>query len=220
MPLFEQRGLADPRPTASSTGSTTAMRASTISSPRCRRASARRSARSGRCALEGLEVAQLTGADIEEAHWDAFWAFYQDTGARKWGRPYLTRAFFSLLGERLADRVLLILALRDGAADRRRAQPDRRRRALRPLLGRDRGGAVPPFRALLLSGDRGGDRARPRAGRGRRAGRAQARAAATGRCRPGRRTTSPIRGFRDAVADYPRRRAPRGGAGDRGARRN
>ena len=65
-------------------------------------------------ALQGLEVAHLSGADIKEAHWDAFWTFYQDTGARKWGRPYLTRAFFSLLGERLADRVLLIFALRDG----------------------------------------------------------------------------------------------------------
>jgi predicted N-acyltransferase len=65
-------------------------------------------------ALEGLEVQHLTGGAISEAHWDAFWEFYQDTGARKWGRPYLTRRFFSLLGERLADRVLLILALRDG----------------------------------------------------------------------------------------------------------
>ncbi|HEX8640719.1 MAG TPA: GNAT family N-acetyltransferase [Allosphingosinicella sp.] len=64
-------------------------------------------------AVEGLEVVHL-GGDIEEAHWDAFWAFYQDTGARKWGRPYLTRAFFSMLGERLGDRVLLILALRSG----------------------------------------------------------------------------------------------------------
>jgi predicted N-acyltransferase len=65
-------------------------------------------------ALAGLEVEHLTGAAITEAHWDAFWAFYQDTGSRKWGRPYLTRAFFSLLGERIADRVLLIFALRDG----------------------------------------------------------------------------------------------------------
>ena len=65
-------------------------------------------------ALDGLEVAHLSGAAITEAHWDAFWVFYQDTGARKWGRPYLTRRFFSLLGERMADRVLLILALRDG----------------------------------------------------------------------------------------------------------
>ena len=65
-------------------------------------------------ALDGLEVAELSGADIEEAHWDAFWTFYQDTGARKWGRPYLTRSFFSLIGERLADRILLVLALRGG----------------------------------------------------------------------------------------------------------
>jgi predicted N-acyltransferase len=66
-------------------------------------------------AVEGLEILHLTGDEIGEAHWDAFWTFYQDTGARKWGRPYLTRSFFSLLGERLADRVLLVLALRDGA---------------------------------------------------------------------------------------------------------
>jgi len=65
-------------------------------------------------ATEGLEIVHLSGAAITEAHWDAFWAFYQDTGARKWGHPYLTRPFFSLLGERLGDKVLLILALRDG----------------------------------------------------------------------------------------------------------
>lgn len=62
----------------------------------------------------GLEFAQLTGKAISESHWDAFWGFYQDTGLRKWGRPYLTRTFFRLLGEEMADRVLLILALRDG----------------------------------------------------------------------------------------------------------
>jgi predicted N-acyltransferase len=65
-------------------------------------------------ALEGLEVRHLSGAAITEPHWDAFWTFYQDTGSRKWGRPYLTRTFFSLLGERLADRILLVFALRDG----------------------------------------------------------------------------------------------------------
>ena len=65
-------------------------------------------------ALEGLTAVHLSGGEIEEAHWDAFWTFYQDTGARKWGRPYLTRDFFSRLGEKLADRTLLILALRDG----------------------------------------------------------------------------------------------------------
>ena len=65
-------------------------------------------------ALEGLTVRHLTGAEITEAHWDAFWTFYQDTGARKWGQPYLTRSFFSLLGERMADRLLLVFAERDG----------------------------------------------------------------------------------------------------------
>ncbi|HEX7873632.1 MAG TPA: GNAT family N-acetyltransferase [Sphingobium sp.] len=66
-------------------------------------------------AREGLEIVHLSGADITEAHWDAFWIFYQDTGARKWGQPYLTREFFSLLGETMGERVLLMFALRDGA---------------------------------------------------------------------------------------------------------
>jgi predicted N-acyltransferase len=65
-------------------------------------------------ALEGLTVEHLTGEAITEAHWDAFWAFYQDTGSRKWGRPYLTRSFFSLIGERMADRILLVFALFEG----------------------------------------------------------------------------------------------------------
>ncbi|WP_367613617.1 GNAT family N-acetyltransferase [Sphingomonas sp. AP4-R1] len=65
-------------------------------------------------AREGLQFLHLTGAEIEERHWDAFWHFYQDTGARKWGTPYLTRSFFSLLGERMGDKVVLMLALRDG----------------------------------------------------------------------------------------------------------
>ncbi|WP_340267470.1 GNAT family N-acetyltransferase [Sphingobium mellinum] len=65
-------------------------------------------------AVEGLEIVHLTGSALKEEHWDAFWRFYQDTGSRKWGRPYLTRAFFSMLGESMADRVLLVLALRRG----------------------------------------------------------------------------------------------------------
>ena len=65
-------------------------------------------------AQAGLDIVHLSGGDLEEKHWDAFWRFYQDTGSRKWGRPYLTRAFFSLLGERMADKVLLMLAMRDG----------------------------------------------------------------------------------------------------------
>ncbi len=65
-------------------------------------------------AVEGLTIRHLTGDQIEPRHWDAFWQFYQDTGSRKWGKPYLTRAFFPLLGRMLGDRVLLILAERDG----------------------------------------------------------------------------------------------------------
>ncbi|MEQ9316495.1 MAG: GNAT family N-acetyltransferase [Henriciella sp.] len=62
-------------------------------------------------AQAGLDFVHLTGADITEAHWDVFFEFYMDTGARKWGSPYLNRATFSLLGQRLADRILLIFAL-------------------------------------------------------------------------------------------------------------
>jgi uncharacterized protein len=65
-------------------------------------------------AVEGLTIRHLTGAEIGEAHWDAFWAFYQDTGSRKWGRPYLTRSFFSMLGAAMGEKLLLILAERDG----------------------------------------------------------------------------------------------------------
>jgi len=62
----------------------------------------------------GIEIVHLSGRDLTEDVWDAFYGFYMDTGSRKWGRPYLNRTFFSLLGERLADRVLLMLARRGG----------------------------------------------------------------------------------------------------------
>lgn len=62
----------------------------------------------------GLSIRHVTGADITEADWDAFFAFYIDTGERKWGRPYLNRHFFSLLGEAMGDRCLLIFAERAG----------------------------------------------------------------------------------------------------------
>jgi predicted N-acyltransferase len=65
-------------------------------------------------AVAGLEIEHLSGDQLTEAHWDIFWHFYQDTGMRKWGQPYLTRQFFSLLGERMGDQTLLILARRDG----------------------------------------------------------------------------------------------------------
>jgi predicted N-acyltransferase len=65
-------------------------------------------------AIEGLTIRHVTGAEITPAHWDAFWTFYQDTGARKWGRPYLTRRFFDLLGEAMGERILVIFAERNG----------------------------------------------------------------------------------------------------------
>jgi len=66
--------------------------------------------RERRDALDGLTVKWLTGPDLTEEVWDQFFEFYQDTGSRKWGRPYLTRSFFSLLGAAMADRVLLMFA--------------------------------------------------------------------------------------------------------------
>lgn len=62
----------------------------------------------------GGEIVQLTGDQIEPHHWDAFWTFYQDTGARKWGSPYLTRAFFDHIHETMRDDVLMVLALAQG----------------------------------------------------------------------------------------------------------
>ena len=65
-------------------------------------------------ARKGLEFRTLRGAEIGPDEWDWMWRFYQDTGARKWGRPYLTRKFFDLIGESMGDQLLLFLALRDG----------------------------------------------------------------------------------------------------------
>jgi predicted N-acyltransferase len=62
----------------------------------------------------GLTFHALSGADITEHHWDAFYAFYRGTVDRKWGSAYLTRAFFSLLGQRLGDKVVLMYAEHDG----------------------------------------------------------------------------------------------------------
>jgi len=62
----------------------------------------------------GIEVSWLTGSELTEAAWDAFFAFYMDTGSRKWGRPYLTREFFSIVGEKMRDRILLVMAKRAG----------------------------------------------------------------------------------------------------------
>ena len=65
-------------------------------------------------ANDGIEIERVTGGDLTEAHCDAFFAFYMDTGTRKWGSPYLTRECFSLLRESMADRMLLVLAKHAG----------------------------------------------------------------------------------------------------------
>lgn len=68
-----------------------------------------------RAAVEnGITIEWLTGSDLTEDIWDQFFAFYMDTGSRKWGRPYLTRQFYSLIGERMPDDILLVMAKRNG----------------------------------------------------------------------------------------------------------
>lgn len=63
---------------------------------------------------QGIEIEWVTGADLNEQHWDAFYEFYLDTGERKWGTPYLNRKFFSLISATMADDILLIMAKREG----------------------------------------------------------------------------------------------------------
>ena len=69
--------------------------------------------RERREAQAGLDIRVLTGAEITQAHWDAFFAFYMDTGDREWGRPYLTRDFFARVGASMADRIALVMAFED-----------------------------------------------------------------------------------------------------------
>ena len=63
---------------------------------------------------DGISIDRLTGKAITESVWDDFFAFYMDTGSRKWGRPYLNRQFYSLIGERMAEDILLVMAKREG----------------------------------------------------------------------------------------------------------
>ncbi len=116
----------------------------------------------------GIEIETLTGAAIETRHWDAFFDFYISTSDRKWGSPYLTRAFFDLLGERMGDRVALVMARQGkryvagalnliGDGDAVWAQ-----------LGLPRRLPVPAFRGVLLPRHRLRHRPRLEARRGRR----------------------------------------------------
>ncbi|HSM39576.1 MAG TPA: GNAT family N-acetyltransferase [Afifellaceae bacterium] len=67
-----------------------------------------------RALADGISIEWVSGSEITEAHWDAFFEFYMDTGSRKWGRPYLNRRFFAMIGESMADRILLVMAKRNG----------------------------------------------------------------------------------------------------------
>ena len=62
----------------------------------------------------GGTIRRLTGDQIRPEHWDAFWIFYQDTGSRKWGQPYLTRAFFDAVHDHMRDDIMLVIAEREG----------------------------------------------------------------------------------------------------------
>ena len=75
----------------------------------------RRAIRKERAAAQAaVTIEIIRGADIRPEHWDAFWIFYQDTGARKWGTPYLTRQFFDLIAKSMSEDIVLFLAIRDG----------------------------------------------------------------------------------------------------------
>lgn len=70
--------------------------------------------RAGASQIEDLEIVRLTGPTLTDEALEAFYEFYMDTGAKKWGTPYLTKKFYSLIKERMADKILLVMAKRDG----------------------------------------------------------------------------------------------------------
>jgi predicted N-acyltransferase len=105
-----------------------------------------------RALASDIEIETLTGDALKSEHWDAFYRFYMDTGSRKWGSPYLTRAFFDRIHRTMADKIALIMCRRDG----------RYIAGALNFIGRD------AFRSVLLPRDRFRDRARARLGGGRR----------------------------------------------------
>ena len=127
-----------------------------------------------RAVENGIEIHWLTGDAIEPEHWDAFWIFYQDTGSRKWGRPYLTREFFELAQERLRDDILLVMCRRAGRWIAGALNLIGRETLYGRYWGCHRRSPVPALRDLLLPGHRLRDRPRPEAGRGGSPGRPQA----------------------------------------------
>ena len=140
-----------------------------------------------------------------EAAFDAFFRFYMETGSRKWGSPYLTRDFYSRVGETMADDMLLVMAKRNGRWIAGAINFIGSRDAVRPPLGRGRASPVPAFRGLLLSGHRLRHlSAACNASRPARRASTSWRAAT---CRPTTFSAHyiPDPGFRHAVADYLKR---------------
>ena len=131
---------------------------------------------------EGLSVRALAGDEIRPAHWDAFFAFYMDTGGRKWGTPYLTRSFFDILGSTMADKVVLVMAEADG----RPVGGALNLKGDDTLYGRDWGclesHAFLHFEACYYQAIDYAIASRPAAGRSRRAGRSQDPARLACRC--------------------------------------
>ena len=146
--------------------------------------------------------ARITGTPSSPSIWTP--------AAASGARPISRATFFDILGSTMADKVVLVMAEADGRPDRRRAQPQGRRHALRPLLGLPGEPRLPAFRGVLLPGDRLRDHARPAAGRGRRAGRSQdparLRAGAGLSAHSGSRS-----GFRRAIGGCSRRERPSSG---------
>src|SRR4029077_18984388 len=85
----------------------------------------------------GIEIVRLPGPDLTEAVWGSFFSFFKENASRKWGRPYLTRRFFSLIGETMADRILLVMARRAGRYVAGAIDLIRSRHLLRRALGCD-----------------------------------------------------------------------------------
>ena len=98
----------------------------------------------------GGQIRTITGDDLQPEHWDAFWRFYQDTGARKWGAPYLTRQFFDIAQETMVDDMALVLAERNGYPVAGALNFIGRETLFGRYWGLRRTSSLPAFRTVLL----------------------------------------------------------------------
>ena len=172
-----------------------------------------------RGARPGLEIDVLTGADLQPRHWDAFYRFYLATSDRKWGSAYLNRRFFALINERMADKIVLVLA-RKGADYVAGAFNIL---GTETIYGRNWGShgdyKIPALRVLLLPRDRVCHHPRIEARRGRCARPAQDPAWLSAGADL-QRALDPRSGVPPGRRPIPRARAPNDRAQDRGAREN